>query len=114
MGQHVQVAPFHVRGSLFGVRRHIVHVDFQGIGSGILQVAPVGDPAVFADAIEACDDRYLEVGLQGLQLLEVVIQAGLKPRLIGEKTVRLAVAQRLVVHEPLVLSLFGQQLLFEQ
>ena len=70
----VKVKCLDQQGIGFGLRRGVVEVEFQRIGTVGFEVAGVFDPAAAAGAVEAGDDGDLQRRLELRQRFEVVVE----------------------------------------
>ena len=72
--QQVEIATFHVGAVLIHVRRHVVDVEFHGVGTRFADLTGAVDPATQGDAVEAGDHGNLQRRLECSDLLEVAVE----------------------------------------
>ena len=79
------ITPLHLRSGLFDIGGDVVDVEFQGVGSGLLQFLAGFHPAARGDAVEAGDDRNVDGLFQRLEVFQVEVQAMGEVLVVGEE-----------------------------
>jgi hypothetical protein len=92
----------------------MIDVEFQGIGPGLLQFLAQFQPAGLGHAVQARHHRDFQARLELAQMIQIAVQAVLEITMVGEKALRLPMAQVGVEQKTLGHGLLGAQLLLEQ